>query len=133
MAARETRNLLCTPMIDSSSARVGCVLAVNKKKGFVECYVNLHIREREHKHICNKSANLTTLFVARGFSILLTLLPPTPPPPPDAPGAWDRCFTQQDEAWLKIVSTQYGQILSNYAKHQKTLRQRDYYGSLFVL
>ena len=34
----------------------------------------------------------------------------------------------QDESWLKIVSAQYGQILSNQSKHQKILRQRDYYG-----
>ena len=30
--SRETRNLLCTPMVDSSSARIGCILAVNKKR-----------------------------------------------------------------------------------------------------
>ena len=31
--SKETQTLLCTPMVDSSGTKVGCVLAINKRKG----------------------------------------------------------------------------------------------------
>jgi hypothetical protein len=70
--SKETKTILCTPMLDASSAKVGCVLAINKKKGV---------------------------------------------------------FSRHDEAWLKIMSAQYAQLLANHAKHQNVLRLRDYYAS----
>jgi adenylate cyclase len=68
---RETKTLLCAPMLDSSGCKIGCILAVNKKG-------------------------------TRGV------------------------FTPKDEAWLKVMSSQYGEIVSNFRKHQTALSTRDY-------
>jgi hypothetical protein len=68
---KETKTLLCAPMLDSSGCKVGCILAVNKKG-------------------------------TRGV------------------------FTPKDEAWLKVMSSQYGELVSNFRKHQTALSTRDY-------
>lgn len=72
LSANETKTLLCTPMVDSSGSKIGCILAVNKKRG---------------------------------------------------------AFTLEEDAWLKIMSAQYGEILSNFRKHQTALSKRDYYAA----